>query len=1024
MSGCLSDDTIAGYVDGALAIAEVASVDRHIDVCTTCRGQLSAVAASPILHSFVDEPGASPSRSPTLPGSGSQATPVHTGDPAPGDALGRYVVDAVIGRGGMGVVVRAHDPELDRAVAIKLVDPAMADGRRAPGAWRARLRAEARAMARLRHPNVVAVYDVGSVGDQLFVAMELVDGDSLARWLVRHGRDRALAACIAAGRGLGAAHNAGLVHGDVKPDNILVDREGRAMIGDFGLARAIAGVDGEPDNRRRLCGTPAFMAPELFRGDPANVRSDQFAFAVTLYEAVSGARPWRGDSLEELRHAIGRVPPRRPRGMQAWLWALVARGLATDPSARHPSLAAFVDGLERGAARRRRRAWLVSGGAGVAVLGAGIVALTLRSSPGGLGVTCPDPSERTAGMARANAALCGANPSPACTALATALDQRVAAWRTTHVEVCRATREGRQSAELLDRRMRCLDQRLIEHDAFVSRLAGAPLDDTAAFGALGALGRLDAPASCATFDRPGLYARPPDDHAPAIAEAERWLAAAEADYALGRYPAGLAGLAPQFDAIRELAYPPLVARTAKALGQLQRQVGALAAAEKTFDVGLRAAAEARDDETTAELLLDLAYLIGESRQEPARGGELLRAAEAAIVRAGNLPALESSYLITRAGFAEQRGDFPAAVADLTRAVDVRRRSLGPDAGETAVALQRLCAAEGRTAQLDQARKHCEEAVDTMRRALGAQHPLVAEAEATLGVALAIQGNLTAARAKWESALTALEHALGPRSADLVPLLLNLGDVAALLKDAAAADRYLGRAIEITGQDKQDANNLALRVRVARQLERKQPAAALAMLEDVVRRAEAQLGRDHPTTASALAELAASYYNADRLADARASFERAIAAHRAIYGERHAATLSLEGRYGQTLFELKDPRAARAVYERVMLALEVTVAADSPVLAQAYSNFADAMLELHEPGAAVYATKGFAIRDKLADDPLQLAEARFILGEALWRDGTDRKRAVALVQQARDELRKLGPDAGSLPKVERWLAGRR
>jgi tetratricopeptide (TPR) repeat protein len=668
--------------------------------------------------------------------------------------------------------------------------------------------------------------------------------------------------------------------------------------------------------------------------------------------------------------------------------------------------------------------WLAAGGATAVVLGAGIVALSLQAGAVEPQATCPDPVDRTAAVTHATSALCGATPTPACTTLVTALDHRVAAWRATHVEVCRATREGRQSAELLDLRMRCLDQQLREDDAFVAQLATTPLDRKAVFGALGALGQLAAPARCATVDRGGLYAAPPADRARAIAEAEGWLAVADADYSLGRYAAGLAALAPHFEAIRALAHPPLVAQTAKLLGELQREAGQLAAAEQTYDVGLKAAAQASDDVATAELLLDLAYLVGESRQEPARGAELLRAAEAAIVRAGNLPALESSLRIIRGGFAEQRGDFPAAVADFTRAVELRRGSVGPDAGDTAVALQRLCAAEGQTPKLEQAHQHCEQAVAILRHALGPDHPLVAEAESTLGIATAIQGDLEGARAQWESVLARLERALGPRSPDLVPVLLNLGDASSALKDPAAAERYLARAVELTGKGDRDANDLALRVRVARQLQASKPAAALAMLEDIVRRSEAQLGRDHPTTASALSELGASYYNAGRLAEARTTFERAIAAHRVVYGERHAVTLTLEGRYGQSLFELGELAAARAVYERVMLALEVTVPADSPFLGQAYSNFASAMIALHEPGASVYAAKGFAIREKLADDPLQLAEARFILGRALWRDRKDRTRAVALVKQARDEMRALGPDASSLPDTERWLAGRR
>jgi serine/threonine protein kinase len=334
---CLGDDTIAAYVDGALDVAGIAAVDAHIDGCVPCRAQLSAVV---VPRSFVE-----PMR--TLPVSRARA-------PEPGDTLGRYVVEHVIGRGGMGVVVRAHDPELDRAVAIKLVDPAAGGG-----SWRARLRAEARAMARLRHRNVVTVHDVGTVGDQVFVAMELIDGTSLSAWLAGGRRPRdVLAHCIAAGRGLAAAHAAGLVHGDVKPDNVLIDRDGRALIGDFGLARD----DGTAV--RGLAGTPAYFAPELFRRAPPDHRSDQYALAVTVYEAIAGARPAQ--------------PPSRPAGLPRWAWRVVARGLAVEPAARFPSVTAFVDALERGLRRRRRIALALAAASGIAITGVVAFAVARR----------------------------------------------------------------------------------------------------------------------------------------------------------------------------------------------------------------------------------------------------------------------------------------------------------------------------------------------------------------------------------------------------------------------------------------------------------------------------------------------------------------------------------------------------------------------------------------------------------------------------------------------------------------------
>ena len=342
---CLGDETIGAFVDCALDLAAIAQVHQHIDACATCRAQLSAMASAPVLHSFVADNQASAA---TVDVSFALAE-ARAGDPVPSFTIGRYVVESVIGRGAMGVVVRARDPELDRSIAIKLVDPAV---RRAPGSvfesggWRTRLRAEARAMAKLRHPNVVTVYDVGTLGDQVFVAMELVDGVSLAERLVQDRRG-VIGLLIGAGRGLSAAHVSGLVHGDIKPDNILVDRDGRALIGDFGLAHAVADRAATEDGQRPLIGTPFYMAPELLRHGAPNALSDQFAFAVTVYEAVAGKRPWYADSIESLLATVERDVPTRPGAMVEAVWRVVERGLAVDPAARFRSMADLVADLER-----------------------------------------------------------------------------------------------------------------------------------------------------------------------------------------------------------------------------------------------------------------------------------------------------------------------------------------------------------------------------------------------------------------------------------------------------------------------------------------------------------------------------------------------------------------------------------------------------------------------------------------------------------------------------------------------------
>ena len=301
-------------------------------------------------------------------------------------SIGRFVVFDELGAGGMGQVFAAYDPELDRKVALKLVQrPSGA----AVNDWQARLVREAQAMAKLSHPNVVTVYEVGAHAGELFVAMELVEGRDLARWLAAEPRPwRAILEVFrAAGEGLAAAHGAGLVHRDFKPSNVLVGDDGRVRVADFGLvhtrtARALELRESgshssdvfirDLTHHGALMGTPAYMPPEQIRGEDTDERSDVFAFCVALWEGLHGQRPFDGETMGERLDAIRRAEIVEPAGSAAprWLRPLLRRGLAHDPAQRWPTMRPLLDALARDPelerARRRRAALLV-----VAVLALG-----------------------------------------------------------------------------------------------------------------------------------------------------------------------------------------------------------------------------------------------------------------------------------------------------------------------------------------------------------------------------------------------------------------------------------------------------------------------------------------------------------------------------------------------------------------------------------------------------------------------------------------------------------------------------
>lgn len=306
-------------------------------------------------------------------------------------AIGRYHVINKIGAGGMGVVYRAHDPELARDVALKVMNTDALSSDDAPRA-RGRLVREARAMAKLAHPNVIHVYDVGTVEDGVFIAMELVEGKPLSTWVAAESRpwQEVLRNYIDAGRGLAAAHEAGIVHRDFKPENVLVGDDARVRVGDFGLAggpgsetgrhvlpthasndaavdrSADASLAGSLTQTGALLGTPKYMAPEQDLGLPATVRSDQFSFCVALHEGLFGRAPFAGESVARYRENVRDGAIETPEtDIPSEVVAAIHRGLAVEPADRHPSIDALLEVFDAALAeplvvpRRRRRtvAW-------------------------------------------------------------------------------------------------------------------------------------------------------------------------------------------------------------------------------------------------------------------------------------------------------------------------------------------------------------------------------------------------------------------------------------------------------------------------------------------------------------------------------------------------------------------------------------------------------------------------------------------------------------------------------------------
>jgi eukaryotic-like serine/threonine-protein kinase len=567
------------------------------------------------------------------------------GDRAP--RLGRLVILEPIGAGAMGTVFAAYDPRLDRKVAVKLVRSGD-DGR---------ILAEARALGKLAHPNVVAVHDAAEVDGAVYIVMELAPGASLRRWIGGDRRDwrEVVGVMRQVALGLAAAHAAGLVHRDVKPDNILIGPD-RVRLVDFGRA-APRDTGGETS-----AGTPHYMAPEVLAGGAGTPASDQFSFAVTLFEALHGVRPHTGADRRELAATAVTAATARPvhADVPGWLQAICVRALAADPGARFSSMTALVDELGRD---RRRRQRLAAGAvAGLAALAAtGILAYR-----GGAGDRDP-----CAGGDRARTALASATTAaqlrpalgdaPWVERAAADVREFADGWATSFRAVCEATRvRGAQSDTLYELRMRCLDRRLDRVSALASALvASARLAPAAADDATVALASLPRPSECEALVDPGELALPDDPAARAAAvAAEREVDRAWAAYALGRYADARAILAPVVAATEAHASARLLAAS------IEARAGDPATARARVDDALAAAARAKasDLEHAAWLVLLRVELF---TGEPAKVAEYAPFARAAAVRAG-LAGAELDGIVGEA--LRHGGDLAAARAVLARAL--------------------------------------------------------------------------------------------------------------------------------------------------------------------------------------------------------------------------------------------------------------------------------------------------------------------------------------------------------------------
>ncbi len=643
--------------------------------------------------------------------------------------VGRFLVVSTLGAGGMGVVAEAYDPELDRRVALKLL---RSDHNRLDS--QARLLREAQAMARLSHPNVVQVYEVGTIGDQVFVAMELVRGTTLGAWLAaeRRGWREILRVFIDAGRGLAAAHAAGLVHRDFKPDNVLLAADGRVCVADFGLAREDHGEPSTTENPGErtllaedltatgvIMGTPVYMSPEQHRGEVAGPASDIFSFSVALFEALHGIRPFAGETMSELAGNVQRglvVAAPAGHGVPTWLDAVARRGLAARPEDRFTSVEALLLALGRDPAVARRR-WFGAAGLG---LGAAALGFTLQTNlqP----EVCSRGAARIAEVwddaaqtrVRERLAQLPADERAASEPRVLAgLTEYAAVWASTQRDACLAHDHGDQSATLFDARTRCLEDRRAALAEAVEVLAEG---DSAALGNAGlVVARLPSIARCDDVAALGAEVAGPEDPAVIIAvdRLRQQLARIHVVATAGRSREALTAALGVREAAASLEYPPLVAEASLLAGRVAVEAQLWADARDALTRAYVTATAARHDVVAAEAKARLLYVEGVyfGELDAALGERAL--AEAWVTRLGrrrDVPALLANniglLLMYRGEQAAARERFAAALK--LSAEDPARDPIDHARGALANAALVTVDAEARTRLHDEAVKILED----------------------------------------------------------------------------------------------------------------------------------------------------------------------------------------------------------------------------------------------------------------------------------------------------------------------------
>ncbi|PRQ09899.1 serine/threonine-protein kinase [Enhygromyxa salina] len=890
-------------------------------------------------------------------------------EPETSTRLNHYVLLSKLGQGGMGVVYAAYDERLDRKVAIKLL---RSEGE--PKAKR-RLVREAQSMARLAHPNVVQIYEIGEADQRVFIVMEFVKGATLQRWLAAQPRSQRdiLEVFHAAGKGLAAAHAQGLVHRDFKPDNVMIDADNHVRVMDFGLAHGEVDPEAhsqdplgealEPSGLTAtgvLMGTPAYMAPEQFEARPTDARTDQFSFCVALWEALHGKRPFAGASLMDLSVSVcsGSVSTPADNNVPSWLRKVVARGLQVEPDARWPSLEDLLDALGKDPTRRRRAVLGTLTMVALALGVAGGVQLTQQRARTQQLRACDDEAQTLRWNPSVEAELAAAFE-------ATALPYARSAWAHTRSQLndyahtwSQARRETCVETHVAHRRdeashaliTACLDERRAAFEGLLD--AWAELDERTLARATSAAAKLSPVSTCTTALWLTQRMQAPTELRAAVGQLRARLEQVEALDHAGSYEAGLERIEQIETEAVALGWSPLLAEARLARGDLHDKLGDYEAARASVERAYLDAVGAGHEMTALGSATLLTVIVGDKLAQPERGlywGELARMH---VERMGLTDTVHEAQRLGHVGAVHTAaGGFAEATAAHARALQITKATFGAEHLQVALALNNAGSTWWEQGDYDQALPAFLESLRIKQAVLGPQHPEVGVALNNIGAVYWGRGDYDLALASFEQSLSVREAALGPQHPDVAGSLNNVGAVLASQHQYQPALVSFRRALDIQmatlGPDHPDVagalTNIANILR--NQAQGSSPELLQEVLDTHLRALaiwETAYGPDHPKVAMSLNNVGVTHWRRGEFEQALATHRRALAIREGAFGPEHADVAMSLSNIGTTLSSLGDRQAALEHYQRALAIREATLGPDHVDLADSLDNVGHAL----------------------------------------------------------------------------------